>query len=189
MNTATVERMEKALARSTAGEHAAFGDIVREYQSMVFSMAYYFLHDRSLAEETAQEVFLRLYQNLGRIKSPAHLMLWLRQVTNRRCIDQARRRPPLPPLALDEAPEPVTKPGPSDPLLSERLRRLVASLPEDSRMVIVLRYQEELDLAEIAEVLEIPINTVKSRLQRALAVLRDKATSVLEMSTYERPRE
>lgn len=79
-NTATAERMEKALARSAVGDHAAFGDIVREYQAMVFSMAYYFLHDRSLAEETAQDVFLRLYQNLGRIKSPAHLMLWLRQV-------------------------------------------------------------------------------------------------------------
>ena len=189
MNTATAERMEKALARSTTGDHAAFGDIVREYQSMVFSMAYYFLHDRSLAEETAQEVFLRLYQNLGAIQSPAHLMLWLRQVTNRRCIDQARRMPPLPPVALDEAPEPATRPGPSDPLLSERLRRMVASLPEDARMVIILRYQEELDLAEIAAVLDIPINTVMSRLQRALAVLRDKATSALEMSTYERPRE
>lgn len=189
MNTATVERMEKALARSAAGNHAAFGAIMHEYQAMVFSMAYYFLHDRSLAEETAQEVFLRLYQNLGAIKSPAHLMLWLRKVTNRRCIDQARRMPPLPLLALDEAPEPATSPGVSDPLLSERLRRMVASLPEDSRMVIILRYQEELDLAEIAEVLDIPINTVKSRLQRALAVLRDKVTSALEMRTYERPRE
>jgi len=189
VNTATVERMEKALARSTTGDHAAFGDIVREYQSMVFSMAYYFLHDRSLAEETTQEVFLRLYQNLGRIKSPAHLMLWLRQVTHRRCIDQARRMPPLPPVALDEAPEPVTKPGPSDPLLSERLRRLVASLPEDARTVVILRYQEDLQLAEIAEILEIPINTVKSRLQRSLAVLRAKVTSALEMRTDERPGE
>ena len=178
-----------ALARLAADDHAPFGDIVREYQAMVFSMAYYFLHDRSLAEETAQEVFLRLYQNLGRIKSPAHLMLWLRQVTNRWCIDQARRMPPLPPMALDEAPEPITNSPSSDPLLSERLRRMVASLPEDSRMVIVLRYQEELDLAEIAKTLEIPINTVKSRLQRALAVLRDKVTSALEITAYERPRE
>ncbi|MFB3923409.1 MAG: RNA polymerase sigma factor [Terriglobia bacterium] len=180
--------MAKALARANTGDHAAFGEIVREYQAMVFSMAYYFLHDRSLAEETAQDVFLRLYRNLGRIKSPAHLMLWLRQVTNRRCIDQARRMPPLPPLPLEDAPEPTSDPGSNDPLLSERLRRMVASLPQDSRMVVVLRYQEELELTEIAEALEIPLNTVKSRLQRALAVLRDKVNSALEMSSYERPR-
>lgn len=189
MNTATVERMEDALARAAAGEHAAFGDIVREYQAMIFSMAYHFFHDQALAEETAQEVFLRLYQNLGRINSPAHLMLWLRQVTHRRCIDQARRMPPLPPVGLDDAPEAATDPGRSDPLLSERLRRLVASLPEDARTVVILRYQEDLELAEIAEVLEIPINTVKSRLQRSLAVLRAKVTSAVEMSTHERPRE
>lgn len=181
--------MQEALARAAKGNHSAFRDIVREYQSMVFSMAYHFLHDRSLAEDLAQEVFLRLYQNLASIKSPAHLLLWLRKVTSRRSIDQARRAPPHAPLSLEEVSEPIAVLPASDVLLDQRLRRLVASLPEDSRMVIVLRYQEELDLAEIADVLAIPINTVKSRLQRSLAVLREKLTAALETSAYERPRE
>ena len=61
-----------------------------------------------------------------------------------------------------------------DPLLSQGLRRMVASLPKDARVVIILRYQEELELADIAEILDIPVNTVKSRLQRSLELLRDK---------------
>jgi RNA polymerase sigma-70 factor (ECF subfamily) len=181
--------MEKALARSNTGDHTAFGEIVREYQAMVFGMAYHFLHDPSLAEDVSQEVFLRLHQNVAAIESPAHLMLWLRKVTHRRCIDEARRLPPRLTLSLEEAPEPVANSGSFDPLLSERLRRLVASLPEDARMVVILRYQEELGLAEIAEVMDIPINTVKSRLQRSLAILREKVTSSLEVSAYERPGE
>jgi RNA polymerase sigma-70 factor (ECF subfamily) len=189
VNTATLQRMEKALAGAGKGDPPAFAEIVREYQAMVFGMAYHFLQDQSLAEDVSQEVFLRLYQNLAAIQSSAHLMLWLRKVTHRRCIDEARRAPSRPTLSLEEAPEPASNPGTSDPLLGQKLRRLVASLPEDARMVVILRFQEELGLAEIAEVLDIPINTVKSRLQRSLAVLREKVTSTLEMSAYERPRE
>jgi RNA polymerase sigma-70 factor (ECF subfamily) len=58
--------------------------------------------------------------------------------------------------------------------LAETLRRLVASLPESPRMVMVLRYQEDLDPADIAEILDMPVATVKSHLQRALALLREK---------------
>ncbi len=177
--------MDVALARWARGDPSAFEEIVREHQAMVFSMAYYFLRDRSVAEEIAQDVFLRLHRNLGGIKSPAHLMLWLRKVTSRRCIDEVRRNPTRPPVSLEDAPEPVDGGPASDPLLSRRLRRLVASLPENARMVIILRYQEELDLAEIAEILEIPINTVKSRLQRSLAMLREKLETVMETAGHE----
>jgi RNA polymerase sigma-70 factor (ECF subfamily) len=63
VTTATLDRSDEALARLAQGDLNAFADIVREHQSMVFSIAYHFLHDRSLAEEAAQDVFLRLYQN------------------------------------------------------------------------------------------------------------------------------
>ena len=62
----------------------------------------------------------------------------------------------------------------TDPLLSRGLQRMVASLTDDARAVIILRYQEELELADIAEILDIPVNTVKSRLQRSLEMLREK---------------
>jgi RNA polymerase sigma-70 factor (ECF subfamily) len=174
VTTAALERCEDALARLARGDATAFADIIQEHQSMVFSIAYHFLHDRRLAEEAAQDVFLRLYRNLASIKSPKHLVFWLRKVACRRALDEARKLPKVPPASLEEVAEPAAESPDPDPLLSQGLRRLVASLPEDARAVIILRYQEELDLAEIARILDLPLNTVKSRLQRSLAILREK---------------
>jgi len=174
MATATLDRCGEVLARLGRGDVSAFEEIVQDHQSMVFSIAYHFLHDRSLAEEAAQDVFLRLYRNLASIKSPKHLVFWLRQVACRRALDLLRRLPKAPPVSLENVAEPAEDPPDSDPLLSRGLRRMVASLPENARAVIILRYQEELELAEIAQILDIPINTVKSRLERSLEVLREK---------------
>jgi RNA polymerase sigma-70 factor (ECF subfamily) len=174
LNRETVEQAEETLARSACGDQLAFAQIVREHQSMVFSLAYHFLRDRSLAEELAQEVFLLLHQNLSAIKSPAHLTFWLRKVTSHRCIDQTRRQKLRQEVSLEEVPEPVASDPDPDPLLAQALGRLVASLPEKARMVVILRYQEDLDPGEIARVLRMPLNTVKSHLRRSLATLRDK---------------
>ena len=151
-----------------------FDHLVREHRAMVFSLAYHFLHDRGLAEEVAQEVFLSLHKNLGRVESPVHAMYWLRQAAVRRAIDEMRRRQRRPQIALDEVPEPAAGTSKRDPMLGEVLRRLIAALPESPRMVMVLRYQEDLDPPEIAELLEMPIATVKSHLHRSLALLREK---------------
>ena len=77
-------------------------------------------------------------------------------------------------LSLEDVPEPAVAARVRDPLLEERLWRLVGTLPDKSRMVGILRYQEELELREIAELMEIPINTVKSTIDRALELLRRK---------------
>ena len=172
MSDATVTRMELALAQAAKGDASAFASIVREHQAMVFSLACHFLHDRTLAEDMAQEVFLHLYQNLKTIQSSAHLKFWLRKVASHRCIDHARGHKPH--VNIEEIPEPAGRSSESDPLLAQRLKLLVASLPDRARMVVILRFQEELEYHEIAEVLEMPINTVKSNLQRALAILRTK---------------
>jgi len=166
----------EALARSARGDPTAFGWIVREHQAMVFSIACHFLRDRSLAEELAQEVFLHLHKNLHAIQSPAHLVHWLRKVTGHRCIDQARRRKLRPAVSLTEylqrAPEPASTGPVADPLLAGVLRKLIARLPERARMIVILRFQEDLEPAEIAGILGIPLGTVKSNLHRSLAVLR-----------------
>ena len=151
-----------------------FGELVHRHQSMVYSLAWRFLHDRGLAEEVAQEVFLSLHRNLRSIQSPAHAVSWLRKVTAQRSIDEGRRRLRRPAVALELVAEPAAGEAARDPMLEETLRRLVASLPEAPRMVMVLRYQEDLDPSEIAETLSIPLGTVKSHLQRSLALLREK---------------
>jgi RNA polymerase sigma-70 factor (ECF subfamily) len=151
-----------------------FATLVREHQALVYSIAYHYLHDRGAAEEVAQEVFLQLHQHLAEIHTGAHAAHWLRKAAVHRSIDYARRARVRPQMSLEDAPEPATAPFDSDPLLSDRLRRLVASLPEKPRMVMILRYQEDLEPAEIAGVLNMPVRTVKSHLARSLAMLREK---------------
>lgn len=160
------------------GDEADFAGIVRAHQGMVFSIAYHFLRDRSLAEDLAQDVFLHLHKNLKAIQSASHLVYWLRKVTGHRCIDQARRQKLRPRISLTEylerAPEPSARFAEGDPLLAGVLRRLIARLPERSRMIVILRFQEEMEPAEIAGMLDIPLGTVKSNLHRSLALLRGK---------------
>jgi RNA polymerase sigma-70 factor, ECF subfamily len=181
----TREERQTVLARAAAGDTAAFEAIVLEHQSMVFSLACYFLHDPGRAEEIAQEAFLRLYQNVDRIESPEHLVQWLRQVTWRCAIDESRRAAHQPSVALEDVAEPAAEDHAVDLLVNHRLQALVASLPPRARMMVILRFQEDLSLAEIAEIMSVPVNTVKSGLSRALGVLREKLTRVLGESEYE----
>jgi RNA polymerase sigma-70 factor (ECF subfamily) len=104
---------------------------------------------------------------------------WLRQVTSRRCIDLARRARLWRFLSLGDAPEPAADMQVADPAITRRLQTLVAALPPKLRMTIVLRYQEDLEPTEIAAVLDVPINTVKSSLRRSLKLLRQKLTRQL----------
>ena len=151
-----------------------FAALVRENQSMVFSVCWHFLHDRDLAEEVAQEVFFSLHRNLRSIESVTHAGHWLRKVAVQRAIDEGRRRRRRPQVALADVAEPVAVTPARDPMLGEMLRRLIASLPETPRMAMLLRYQEDLDPSEIGEIMEMPVATVKSHLQRSLALLRAK---------------
>lgn len=170
-------RQTEALARLAEGEPRAFACVVREHQAMVYSLAVHFLRDAALAEDVAQEVFLQLYENCRAIRSADHLRSWLRKVTVHRALDCLRRKRISVPL--ENTPEPYSTATVGDPWLEDKLWRLVLTLPEKWRMVVILQYQEDLGYQEIAEVMKIPVNTVKSSLERALAILRKK----LEHST------
>lgn len=174
-----MRQVAEALAEANRGDQAAFADLVRHHQGMVFGLAYNFLRDRALAEELAQEVFLHLYRRLAQIESPEHLVHWLRRVTGHRCIDYLRRHKHDPRVSVDDLPDRAAEIKESDPLLSEMLHRFVATLPERPRMILALRYQEDLEPAEIAEVLSMPVNTVKSHLRRSLSMLREKVARCL----------
>ncbi len=183
-------RVETALRLAARGDEARFAELVREHQAMVFSVAWHYLQDRSLAEDVAQEVFLELYQKLATIQSAAHLKYWLRRVSVHRAIDQGRRKKHQRESNLEEMPEAVGaspaagSAASQDPMLMGRLRQVVAALPEKQRMMVVLRYQEDLGPAEIAELLEMPVNTVKSTLHRSLEELRTRLTRKLGEVRY-----
>jgi len=163
-----------AIPKVITDDPERFEELVREHQAMVFSMACRYLRNRALAEEIAQDVFLQLYRKLPSLESQDHVVHWLRWVTAHRLIDHSRHEKRRPQSPLEDAPEPAVPANSGDPLLSDMLRDLVAALPENARVVMILRYQEDLDPMDIAQALDMPIATVKSHLQRSLALLRDK---------------
>jgi RNA polymerase sigma-70 factor (ECF subfamily) len=152
----------------------ALEKMIREHQAMVYSLAYHFLHDTGEAEELTQDVFLKLSRNGCQFQSPQHLVFWLRKVTSNLCIDWIRRRKSGPYVNLEDMARIEISDGEDDLFQSRRLQRLITTLPEKQRLIITLRFQEDLEPREIAEILEVPVNTVKSQLQRAIAILREK---------------
>jgi RNA polymerase sigma-70 factor (ECF subfamily) len=151
-----------------------FAALVKKHQAMVFSIAWNYLRNEALAEEVAQEAFLELHRHLPQIESELHAANFLRKVAAHRSMDEGRRRRSQPVIGLEDVAEPGSPPRIGDPLLQGALGRLVDSLPDRPRMIVILRYQEDLDPIEIAEALDIPLGTVKSNLHRALLVLRKR---------------
>ena len=169
-----------------------FEKLIDTHQSMVFSLALRMTGDRGLAEEIAQDVFLELDRNLGRIESGEHARFWLRRVTMSRSADALRRRK-VRGIDLWVEMEDVHASGAEEQgsyrgvgPLSVRLEQLLATLPEAQRAALVLRYQEDLTPEEIAATLDAPLATVKSHLQRGLKLLRSNAETHLKEYVRER---
>ncbi len=158
-----------------------FESLVDEHQAMVYSLALRMTGDRGLAEEIAQDVFLELDRHLSRIEGPEHACAWLRRVAMSRSTDALRRRRVRGMDLWVELEEqhglPVDQPASP---LSARLEHLLAALPEAQRSTLILRYQEDLLPEEIAVLLDSPVATVKSQLQRGLKLLRARAFSQLK---------
>ena len=158
---------------------AEFRSVVEQHQRMVFSIALRVTGEYGTAEEVAQDVFLELFRSGERLNGEDHVRFWLRRVTVHRATDAIRRRSHRPESAAEEwmdethtAADGVAGVG---TVLEARLEELLGSLPEQMRIAVVLRYQEEMLPDEIAKLLNQPVATVKSNLQRGLKLLRRKA--------------
>jgi RNA polymerase sigma-70 factor, ECF subfamily len=172
------EQIDEQLARAHAGDRAAFAQLVRAHQGSVYSLALRMLSDREAARDLAQEVFLQMHLKLAQIESGTHLAFWLRKVVTHRAIDRLRERPSVTLAPIEEVDAPSAEleaaDDGEDPLLRRELWRLIADMPAAPRAVMLLRYQEDLDPTEIARVLDMSLNTVKSHLKRSLAMLRTR---------------
>jgi RNA polymerase sigma-70 factor (ECF subfamily) len=131
------------------------------------------LSRRDAAEDLAQDVFLQLYRKLDSIESLEHLGFWLRRVASNLAIDWLRRAPNAA-QPLDEGAEIPAPESDNDPLMSRELIRLLGELAPPARAVMLLRYQEDRDVAEIGAMLDMPVNTVKSHIKRSLTALRGR---------------
>jgi RNA polymerase sigma-70 factor (ECF subfamily) len=179
-----LEAADRTLLDQALEDREAFAQIVDRHNGMVFSLAYNFFHNRGVAEDIAQDAYLELFRNLEKIQSDLHLGFWLRQTVTRKCIDYSRRLKHRRYQPLEEAPEAGAEPVRRDSILVDELNRKIGALPEKMRLVVILRFQEDLKLAEIGEVLEMPVNTVKTTLRRALDRLRPKVAHLREEAVY-----
>jgi RNA polymerase sigma-70 factor (ECF subfamily) len=159
-----------------------FIDTLHRHQGRVYSIAFRILGDSGAAEEVAQDVFLELHRNLHRLASEDHTRAWLRRVTCHRATDALRRRAARGGMSTEEFDESlVAIPVPRESSrLMNSVEQLLLTLPTAQRMVMVLRYQEDLEPEDIAIELQMPLATVRSHLQRALRLLRTKAERTLK---------
>ena len=162
--------------RCRQGDDLAWERLVRSCQGRVYALAYHYLGDVEPARDLTQEVFVRIHQQLGSYKGNG-FMVWLLRITRNLCIDQIRRRNKARPPAEDLLAEDNewamrdTAPDPEQSWLWDGRTRLVYEalrhLNGPSRELILLKEIQGLQLKEIAEMLGLPIGTVKSRSNRA----------------------
>lgn len=170
------------IARAQRGERAAFGELAGRHRAGVINVVYRMCGDPALAEEAAQEAFLRAWQNLHRYNPRFAFRNWVYRIALNAALDALRREPKTAPVAT----EALAAGGPGPEAALERkeqiaaVRRAVLELPPASRAVLVLREYEALTYQEIAEALDIPIGTVMSRLNYARAQLRRALAGVRE---------
>jgi RNA polymerase sigma-70 factor (ECF subfamily) len=168
------------LDRLRAGDAPAFEDLVMTYQHRVFGVALRMLGNRAEAEEVAQEAFVRAHRALGEFRGDAKLSTWLYAITSRLCLNRLASGERRMARQGEDALLRLSDAGPRPDAALERreleaaLGRAIADLPEDRRIVVVLRDLEGLSYEEIAQVLELELGTVRSRLHRARAELREK---------------
>jgi RNA polymerase sigma-70 factor, ECF subfamily len=155
------------VARARAGDRDAFRLLVERYEGRAYAIAYGFLGNREDAREIVQEAFLKAYRTLAGFRGEAGFYTWLYRIVVNLAIDFRRRDRPAP---LEE-PDRLRDPREADPAseayrgeLREAIRAAIDGLPREQRAVIVLRELEGLSYAEIAEVEQVPIGTVMSRL-------------------------
>ncbi len=171
----------------TTDEEAEFTALVERQSRFVFRVAYGVLLNAHDAEDAVQETFLKLYRN-GGWRHAENERAFLARVAWRVAVDRRRAARPSDALSeLEETPEPALHlvsphPGPEQALVAANQRALVHSLidalPDDLRLPLVLSASDELNSREIATILGIPEGTVRTRLQRARQVLRERIANL-----------
>lgn len=162
------------IAQAQHGDRWAFGELIYRHQQKVINLVYRMCGDEQLAEDAAQEAFIRAWQHLPDYRPQAPFRSWLYRIALNAARDLLRRERET--VDVDDLPLAAPEEGPAS--AAERheraamVQRAVLALPEASRAVIILREYEGLSYKEIAEALDIPLGTVMSRLNYARTQLR-----------------
>lgn len=190
-DTLTASSDEDLLVRFCQGETEAFGILVRRYERELYGYLRRYLGDGALAEDVFQNTFLQLYVKSGQYEAGRPVRPWLYTIATHQAIDALRRNNRHQAISLEQH-RPADGAGELQGLLdslegrtpspleaasgqerAERVRAAVDLLPDFLRQVVILAYYQGLKYREIADTLEIPVGTVKSRLHAALARLQE----------------
>ena len=183
MDTVTTD--EIIVERALTGDAEAFGMIVRRWERRIFALAYGMLGREEDARDATQETFFAAFRNLRGFRGEAKVSSWLHRIAVNQCITRQRRSKVRSESALEDEQErnsssfamPLSL-SPSrlteGAQVTHAVRSAVNSLPLELRQVVVMKEFEELTFREIAEVLDLPLSTVKSRLYTALRQLQMK---------------
>ncbi len=187
MGTAAVAELtwtdEELVARSVAGDHDSFNQLIRRWERPIYALAFRVLGREDDARDVCQEAFLRAFRALPGFKGDAKFSSWLYRITLNLCRDWLRRKKRTPVVQAPEGVDLVelaAAQGPAESIedlvarkqLSAAVAEAMASLPDEQRTAIVLKEFHGLTFQEIADLQQIPLSTVKTRLYQGLSVLR-----------------
>lgn len=178
----TVTTDEHIVERALTGDADAFGEIVRRWERRIFALTYGMLGREEDARDATQETFLAAFRSIRAFRGEAKVSSWLHRIAVNQCITKKRRAKVRSeaPLEDEEEKNSANFAAPIEHLPArivearekvEAVRRAVNSLPTELRQVVVMKEFEELTFRQIADVLELPLSTVKSRLYTALRQL------------------
>jgi RNA polymerase sigma-70 factor (ECF subfamily) len=171
---------EVIVERALTGDAEAFGELVRRWERRIFALTYGMLGREEDARDATQETFLAAFRNLRGFRGEAKVSSWLHRIAVNQCISRQRRAKVRGESALDEENETdaFASPVSESPVRvvegrqeTLAVRRAINSLPVELRQVVVMKEFEELTFREIADALDLPLSTVKSRLYTALRQL------------------
>jgi RNA polymerase sigma-70 factor (ECF subfamily) len=170
------------------GDSAAFGRLVRKHQDRLYNALVRQLGSAEDARDVAQEAFAQAFLKLDGFRGNSRFYTWLYRIAFNQAVSHRRRVKPA--ASLDQSreqngEEPIDRDSPPEGRLVqqetvEQVRRALAELDPEFRQVLVLREFDDCNYEQIAELLELPIGTVRSRLHRARLQLRDKLKTVLQ---------
>ncbi|GAB4578238.1 MAG: RNA polymerase sigma factor SigW [Anaerolineales bacterium] len=169
--------------RVRRGEVNDYGELVQRYQTSVFNVCYRLLGERRDAEDMTQETFIRAFERLGTFDPERPFGPWIRRVAANLCLNRLNVKT-MPHVELEEEYEPSEDhlPNPETFLVTKEravaVRAALVALPPHYRAVIELRHFQEMEYDEMAKMLHLPMNTVKSHLFRARKILAERLAHV-----------
>lgn len=172
-----MEQEQLWIQQVLAGDKQAYAHIIDNYKNQLYATILRMTKNPQDAQDLVQDAFIKVYRNLEKYDASGSFSSWLYRVAINHCMDEFRKkRYSMTQIEIDE--ERVVEPNHPELVFlkkekSRQLERLIGTLPEDERLIILLRYVNEISYEEIGEVMDMPLSTVRNKLHRAKKKMRE----------------